>query len=218
MNILKQKERKILEAVDLVIKSGKKPSVRTILVEVKKGKFGIKSTRSVFLYLNALQEKGYITKNPMSKEVSLSQPRKMRFIDIPIYGGANAGEPNIFSDEYLQGTVKVSKKIIGNRKVENIFAVEISGNSMNKAIVDGKTIENGDFVLVDRDFKDFLGNGSEKVVATIDGLATIKTYKRINDSMISLLPESSEAKHKPIFISPQEAFVINGKVFDVLKT
>ena len=51
----------------------------------------------------------------------------------------------------------------------------------------------------------------------IDGLATVKTFRTIDGHHIVLLPESSDKRHKPIFLTDEDDFVINGKVIDVLK-
>ena len=51
----------------------------------------------------------------------------------------------------------------------------------------------------------------------INGMATVKTYRTVDGKNIVLLPESTDKKHKPIFLTEEDDFVINGKVIDVLK-
>ena len=51
----------------------------------------------------------------------------------------------------------------------------------------------------------------------IDGMATVMTYRTVDGRNIVLLPESTDSKHKPIFLTEEDDFVINGKVIDVLK-
>ncbi|MDP3964629.1 MAG: S24 family peptidase, partial [bacterium] len=92
---------------------------------------------------------------------------------------------------------------------------QVSGTSMNKAKVNGKTIQSGDFILVDAHTKEF--RNGDRVLVVIDGLATVKTYRSLDGKMIALLPESTDKIHKPIFLTPEDNFVINGRVIDVLK-
>ncbi len=119
----------------------------------------------------------------------------------------------MFADQYVEGYLRVSKRLVKDR---NIFAVQVNGTSMNKATVNGKTIENGDFVLVNADVKEF--KNGDKVLVVIDGLATVKTYRTVPGSKtLALLPESRDPRHKPIFLTADDNFVINGRVVNVLK-
>jgi SOS-response transcriptional repressor LexA len=133
------------------------------------------------------------------------------FVDVPVLGMANAGAALMFADEYVEGYLKVSKRIVRDL---DVFAVQISGTSMNLAKVNGKNIEDGDFILVDKNAE--CENG-DKVLVVIDGLATVKTYRTVDGKNIALLPESTDPKHKPIFLTAEDNFIINGKVIDVLK-
>ena len=86
---------------------------------------------------------------------------------------------------------------------------------MNKAKVNGKFIQNGDFILVDAQTKEY--RNGDRVLVVIDGLATVKTYRTVDGKTIALIPESTDTKHKPIFLTPEDNFVVNGIVIDVLK-
>jgi len=99
-------------------------------------------------------------------------------------------------------------------KDKKVFAVQISGTSMNKAKINNKTINDGDFVLVEkRETYDY----NDKVLVIIDGLATVKIYRKFDEDNIVLAPDSTDKKHKPIFLTVEDNFVIDGKVIDVLK-
>jgi SOS-response transcriptional repressor LexA len=113
----------------------------------------------------------------------------------------------------VEGYIKVSKRIV--RDSRNVFAIQVSGTSMNRAKVNGKTIRDGDFILVDSTWKHY--DNGDKVLVVIDGLATVKTFRSVDGRNIALLPESSDKKHKPIFLTDEDNFVINGKVIDVLR-
>jgi SOS regulatory protein LexA len=202
----------VLQAIKrFLTENGKVPTVRELQDETRKLGLKLKSLRSFFIYLNELERKGYIQRSSEERGITLKGVNKDSFADVPVLGMANAGTALMFADEYVEGYLKVSKRIVRDL---DVFAVQISGTSMNRAKVKGKTIEDGDFVLVDKDAE--CGNG-DKVLVVIDGLATVKTYRTVDGKNIALVPESSDPKHRPIFLTAEDNFVINGKVIDVLK-
>lgn len=213
MEILTQKQKIVLQAIkQFFSEHGEMPTVREIKTESGKLGLKLKSIRSFFLYLNALEEKGYIERTSEDRGILLKGVTSDSFVQIPVFGSASAGAAAMFADQYVEGYLRVSKRLVKDR---NIFAVQVNGTSMNKATVNGKTIENGDFVLVNSDVKEF--KNGDKVLVVIDGLATVKTYRTVNGKTIALLPESRDPRHKPIFLTPDDNFVINGLVVNVLK-
>lgn len=214
MNILTPKQRIVLRAVkQFFSENGKMPTVRELQKESGRLGLQLKSLRSFFVYLNELEDKGYIERTHEDRGIKLKELTQNMFVNIPILGTANAGTALSFADEYVEGYLKVSRKIVKSSK--NVFAVQISGTSMNKAIVEGKTIEDGDFVLVNGDVKEY--KTGDKALVVIDGLATVKTFRTVDGKNIVLLPESTDPKHKAIFLTEEDNFVLNGKVIDVLK-
>jgi len=213
MRILTPKQKIVLQAIKSYFSQhNQMPTVREIKEEAATLGLKLKSLRSFFMYLNELEEKGYIQRSSEDRGIKLQGITSELFVNVPILGMANAGTALAFADEYVEGYLKVSRNIIRNR---DVFAVQISGTSMNKAKVNGKTIEDGDFILVDKS-ADHYENG-DKVLVVIDGLATVKTYRSHDGRNIVLLPESTDITHKPIFLTSQDNFVINGKVVNVLK-
>ncbi|MDA3815363.1 MAG: hypothetical protein PF549_03275 [Patescibacteria group bacterium] len=216
--IINIKEEKVLRALrSFFSRNNKMPSIRELGRELVKFGLDLKSTKSIQIYLKKLENKGFIKKNKERKYDFIGACESL-LVNIPIYGGANAGAPTLIGEQYLQGTLKISKNLLRGGKEDDYFAVEVSGSSMNKSSINRKKIESGDFVIIDSGYKNYKGDGSEKVLAIIDGLATIKTFKKIEEDMIGLFPESTEKKHRPIFISQEDDFIINGRVVDVLKT
>ncbi len=214
MEILTPKQKIVLQAIkDFFSENGSMPTVREI--QEMSGKLGLKlkSLRSFFIYLNELEEKGYIERTSEDRGIKLKGVTRDSFLDVPVFGMANAGAATMFADQYIEGYLKVSKRIV--RDSRNVFAIQVSGTSMNKARVNGKTIQNGDFILVDSTWKHY--DNGDKVLVVINGMATVKTYRTVDGKNIVLLPESTDKKHKPIFLTEEDDFVINGKVIDVLK-
>lgn len=140
---------------------------------------------------------------------------KTNLFSVPILGSANCGEATIFADESLEGYLKVSGKLL--KKKEGIFAIKAKGHSMNRANIDGKTIDDGDYVILDSRSK--VPNNGDYVVSIIDDVANIKKFifdKKNNQ--IVLLSESTE-KFPPIYIHPKDfsTYIIGGKVVQVIK-
>ncbi len=213
MEILTQKQKIVLQAIKTYFtENGIMPTVREIRDESGKLGLKLKSLRSFFLYLNALEEKGYIERTSEDRGILLTGVNADSFMNVPVFGMANAGAATMFADQYVEGYLRVSRRLVKDR---NVFAVQVSGTSMNKAKVNGKYIQNGDFILVDAETKEY--QNGDRVLVVIDGLATVKTYRTVDGKTIALIPESTDKMHKPIFLTPEDNFVINGRVIDVLK-
>lgn len=212
MEILTPKQKIVLQAIkSYYAENGIMPTIREIKDEAGNLGLKLKSIRSFFNYLNELEDKGYIQRTSEDRGIELKGITTKLFVDVPILGMANAGAASIYADEYFEGFLKVSKSIV---KDKDVFAIQISGNSMNKAKINGKTINNGDFVLIEKTNN---YNYGDKVLVVIDGLATVKTYRKFDEDNIVLIPESTEKKHRPIFLTQEDNFVISGKVIDILK-
>ena len=98
----------------------------------------------VSYHLRKLEEKGFIKINKKTGEIKRTknkEPQNGLFLAIPVLGSANCGDANIFAEENFDGYIKVSKNII--KAGDGLLAIKASGNSMNKANLSGKTIENG---------------------------------------------------------------------------
>lgn len=213
MEILTQKQKIVLQAIkQFFSEHGQMPTVREIKDESSRLGLRLKSLRSFFIYLNALEEKGYIERTSEDRGILLKGVTSENFVQVPIFGSASAGAAAMFADQYVEGYLRVSKRLVKDR---NIFAIQVNGTSMNRAVVNHKTIENGDFVLVDGGVREY--QNDDKVLVVIDGLATVKTYRTVDGKMIALVPESTDKKHKPIFLSDEDNFVINGRIVNVLK-
>lgn len=213
MEILTAKQKIVLQAIKSYFSQhGKMPTVREIKDEAGHLGLKLKSIRSFFIYLGELEKKGYIRRTSEDRGIKLKGVSADTFADVPVLGTANAGTALAFADEYVEGYLKVSRSIVRDR---DVFAVQISGTSMNKAEVQGKTIEDGDFVLVDKSTQEY--ETGDKVLVVIGGLATVKTYSSRDGHNVVLMPNSTDKKHKPIFLTSEDNFIINGKVVDVLK-
>ena len=124
-------------------------------------------------------------------------------VNIPVLGTADCGEPLSFADDYIEDHIQISKKFIKGKE-EDYFFVRAKGDSMNKEGIKDKS-----YVLIRRG-QEVNGNG-ENVLVVVNGLGTIKKLNRQKD-IILLSPSSTNLKHKPIVLHPEEEFLVSGLV------
>ena len=135
---------------------------------------------------------------------------------LPVVGSANCGPATIFAEENIDQYLKVSSSMLPRNK-KNLYAVIADGDSMNKAEVEtGKTIESGDFVLVDSEQRNY--KNGDIVVAVIDGMATIKKYRNDKTHNRIVLEAVSTEKYLPIYIHEGDDFNLSGKVVGIIKS
>lgn len=125
------------------------------------------------------------------------------FINIPVLGKIAAGKP-IFAQEYIEGVLPVDPNIYGISSSEDYFYLRVSGNSMNQKV------KNGDYALIHK--QNYAENG-DIIVAIVNGdeEATLKKYKKINDDLIALEPQSDDLSYEPIYVDKNTKFQIIGK-------
>ena len=139
-------------------------------------------------------------------------------IRIPVMGEADCGEATKFADGRIVDHLVVSPSVIKPKLSERLYALIARGDSMNRAEVQGKTIEDGDYIIIEK--KDtYVPVDGDIVVSIIGGLANIKRLRHDNARQrVLLLAESHRQKdYAPIVISDSDDFVVEGKVVDVVK-
>jgi SOS-response transcriptional repressor LexA len=167
-------------------------------------------------HLTQLEQKGFIivdSKNgKITRTTGKSQANDL-FISVPILGSANCGPTTIYADENIEGHLKVSKRLISKQK--KLFAIKAQGNSLNKADVNGKNIEAGDFVIIDS--TQTAAKDGDYILSVIDGMANIKKFRHDTKNERIVLLSESTGNYNPIFIHEEDDFRVNGKVIDVIK-
>ncbi|MBU0647505.1 transcriptional repressor LexA [Patescibacteria group bacterium] len=196
---LTNKQKKVLDFItNHIDKTGQSP-----IIEEIKSNLGFKSTRSVSQYLDVLIQKKYIKKGNTPRSIQLVDYHKKienKTVLIPMYGLASCGTPEFYADDNIEEYTRVDKNFLRNN-TNDYFFIKASGTSMNKAGID-----NGALVLIE---KSNYCDDNEKVLAVIDGMATIKKAIK-KDNVVILMPNSTDDKHKPIIV--REDFAIAGKV------
>jgi repressor LexA len=173
-------------------------------------------------HIDKLKEKGLLI---MSNDGRL-QPTKIgadktsRLISLPILGSASCGTANAYADGDVEGYLKISLRILGEQfknKINNLFVLRASGNSMNRASVNGKTIDDGDFVIAEK--TDTPPKNGEYIVSIIEGLANIKKFLFDAKNKHIILCSESSMEFSPIYIHKEDygSYFVGGKVVDVIK-
>ena len=193
-------EEKLMKVMDYIRKfsdeNGYTPSVREIAKECE-----IKSTATVYSYLQKLQDRGLLNKATNKKRsVTLA---KSSGINIPLIGTVTAGQPIFAYENYEDYYTFPASEFKG----DDLFMLHVQGTSMIDA-----GIMNGDKIIVRR--QETAENG-EIVVALVaeEESATVKRFYR-NGNRIILHPEN-EMLSDMIFEADQ--IQILGKVVGLIR-
>jgi repressor LexA len=173
---------------------------------------GVGSTRTVLRYLDALKEEGYIERWSGARGLRMRRGPTTRSLEtrlVPIVGEAPAGQL-MPAEENMLGQVQMPKEFLQPPSA-NFFLLRVRGDSMNRAKVEGQSIEDGDLVLVRQQER---ADPGKIVVALVDGEATIKKLVK-GAGYYVLKPESTNPKHRPIIVA--QDFRVQGTVCRVFK-
>jgi len=138
-----------------------------------------------------------------------------RLLRIPIVGAANCGPAELLAEQNIVGYLRISDSLLRRRTSDGLFAVRADGFSMNQARIHDKNIEDGDYLIVDGN--DRVPREGEVILSIIEGAANIKRYHRDKRNKQILLISDSTEDLAPIYIHPDDDFLVNGKVVDVIK-
>ena len=201
-----KRQQAVLDNIEKHIREkGFGPTVREVCQDL-----GLSSPSTVHVHLKALEEKGFIKRDPLkSRSISLTyQPEGEpniiaadfgRVIDVPLVGNVAVGTP-ILAEENITDTIALPTDIVGDAPS---FALSVRGDSMIEA-----GINDGDYVVVKE--QPTADNG-EIVVAIIGDGATVKRFYK-EKGRIRLQPENSSME--PIFVNE---CLIAGKVVAVFR-
>ena len=139
---------------------------------------------------------------------------RTKLVAIPILGTANAGPARAIAEQNIEGFLRISDSLLRHRGSRHLFALKVDGPSMNRVEIDGKRIEDGDYAIVDYEYKN--PKNGDIILSIIDGAANIKKFYRDEDGNI-VLTSGSTQDFPPIYIHKNDDYMINGKVVQVVK-
>jgi len=197
-NELTVRQRQVLQFITSFTEdNGYPPSQREIA-----GHLNVSGTLPVMKHLDALERKGYLTREHVNRGISLKTPHS-RHTSLPIVGTVRAGQLSTAIED-IQGYFSVDQTAV---KGDDCFFLKISGDSMiNAGILDG------DLALVR---PQPTAQNRDIVVAMLDGEATVKWFYKEQDH-IRLQPANPDMK--PILIRPEDGDVaIVGRVIGIYR-
>jgi len=198
-NELTKRQQQVLQYItSFADNSGYPPSQREIAAHLK-----VSGTLPVMKHLDALERKGYLKRENVSRGISLTVPSS-RPMSLPIVGTVRAGQLSTAIED-IQGYFSVDQVAV---KGDDCFFLKVSGDSMiNAGILDG------DLALIR---PQRTANNKDTVVAMVDGEATVKWFYKEHDH-IRLQPANSSMH--PILIYPEDGEVtIVGKVIGIYRS
>lgn len=183
------------------------------------------SPQKIKHHLQQLEKRGFISIDRAKGVMDRSDPSpgwangvlesSTNIFSIPILGTANCGPATVFAEENFQGFLRISPKLVGRSQPDGLYAIKADGSSMNRAEINGKRIEDGDFVIINANDKNVYSK--DVVLAIIDGKATIKRFiNDKNNDQVVLMADSS-FDYEPIYLHPSDDFAVSGKVVAVVK-
>ncbi|MFA6325456.1 MAG: S24 family peptidase, partial [Candidatus Paceibacterota bacterium] len=107
----------------------------------------------------------------------------------------------------------VSPRIAERKSSDGLIVVRAIGSSLNMANIKGKSIEDGDYVIVD--CRNRNPEDGDYVLSVIDGVANMKRFYR-GENEIRLVSEST-SEIPPIVIHEDDNYMINGVILMVVK-
>ena len=134
-------------------------------------------------------------------------------MSIPILGTANCGPATFYTESNYQGYLKISSRLIDKRK--GVFALQADGPSMNRTNIKGKSIEDGDYLIVDSEAR--TPENNDVVVSVFDDVANIKKFRSDKENNRIVLSSESSQRFPPIIIHEDDNYHIMGKVIQVVK-
>ncbi len=218
---LSERHKKILEVLKRYQdETGYPPSIREIGKQT-----GISSTSVVNYYLNQLEEEGYIERDrKISRGVRLVKTLQGAavgirsaiedLIRVPVVGRIVAGQPmpvpsSDFAYYDQESSVEIARSLLkSGDKEEDLFALEVQGDSMVDAMVN-----DGDIVVMKR--AQDAHNGEMVAVWLTDRDETTLKYFYKENGGVRLQPANPTMA--PIFIDNPRAVKVQGKVVMVIR-
>ncbi len=138
------------------------------------------------------------------------------YMTIPVMGEADCGEATRYADGRVVDSLVVSPSVVRTKRPDRLYALIARGDSMSSVNVNGKSIEDGDYVIVDK-LDGYEPQDNDIVISNIGGLANVKKFKREPGRIVLLSDSHRQRDFSPIFIDEHDDYTIEGRVVDVIK-
>jgi repressor LexA len=214
---LTDKHKKILDVLENFNQEfGYPPSIREICSEAD-----ISSTSVANYYLDRLEKLGYIERDrrvsrglrlvkTFGEEIVESIKEKVEeLLQIPVVGYIVASEPVPTYASHPESMIDVARSLLPKAKTDELFALEVRGDSMIDAMVN-----DGDIVIM-RPPQDKVRNGEMVAVWLNDKDETTLKYFYLENGHVRLQPANPTMA--PIYIDDPSTVEIHGQVVMVVR-
>ena len=213
MEKLTSKQKMILDTIrEIIDQEGGNPTAYRLHKHLESLGIEVGSLKGTMQVIEALEKKDLVKRDEAKKLFLVENDNYANFENIfsmPMYGLASCGEALAYADGNVDGYLQISKSLFRKTNPAKLFAVKALGDSMNK-----EGIGDSDYVVFEKcEGCEYEG---KIVVAVINGMATIKRYKKLPHGMIGLFPQSTNRIHQPIYLDEADAILIAGVFRKVL--
>lgn len=208
MEKLTSKQKMIMDAIKEIIDEEKNnPTTYKLHKHLETRGVNVGSLKGTVQIIEALEKKDLI-KRDEDRKIYLIENNSFanmgNIFSIPMYGLASCGEALAYAEGNVDGYLQISKSLFREENPASLFAVKALGDSMDK-----EGIGDGDYAVFEKKDLDFDFDG-KIVVAVINGMATIKRYRKLNHGIIGLFPNSTNKIHQPIYLDESDSILIAG--------
>lgn len=191
-------QRQTLEFVrNFIADKGYAPTLKDIAAHI-----GVKSVSTAHFHLERLESKGFLRRgNEGFIELIEREGPALGPTAVPLMGVIAAGVPIEAIEN--KAMIDIPPKMIDGRG--EVFCLEVSGDSMIDAHICDQ-----DVVVVKK--QDTADDGQIVVALLDDGSATLKTYRRLKNGKVMLIPANKALKPMTL-----EQVTIQGKVIGVIR-
>lgn len=175
------------------------------------------SPQKIKHHIMQLEKKRKVILNRKGKPIRKIKGGKIKnnIISLPIAGSANCGPATILAEQNIEDYLRISKKLLKTNKKEDLFVIKAEGNSLNDAKIKGGPISEGDYVVIDGNYHN--PKDGDYVLSIIDNMANLKRFKEDKKNNQIILESDSTEDIPPIYIHPDDDYIINGKIVQVIK-
>jgi SOS-response transcriptional repressor LexA len=214
MEPLTPKQKMTLDAIREIIDTEKQnPTTYRVHKHLEERGIEVGSLKGTVQVVEALEKKDLLKRDKAKKIYLVENENYANFgniFSIPMYGLASCGEALAYADGNVDGYLQISQSLFRREDPAKLFAVKALGDSMNK-----EDIGDGDYIVFEKKDGDY-DFENKIVVAVINGMATIKRYKKLKHGIIGLFPNSTNKIHQPIYLDETDSILIAGVFKKVL--
>jgi len=214
MEKITSKQKMTLDAIREIINTEREnPTTYRVHKHLEERGIEVGSLKGTVQVIEALERKDLLKRDKAKKIYLVENDNYADFgniFSIPMYGLASCGEALAYADGNVDGYLQISQSLFRRENPAMLFAVKALGDSMNK-----EEIGDGDYVVFEKKDGDY-DFENKIVVAVINGMATIKRYKKLKHGIIGLFPNSTNKIHQPIYLDESDSILIAGVFRKVL--